>query len=99
MDIFLGPFLQLVVMILDLYIWIIIIGVILSWLVAFNVVNTQNRFVYTVGDMIHRLTEPVQGRIRRFIPNLGGLDISPLLLIFGLIFLKGVVTNLYFRVG
>jgi len=99
MDIVLGPFLQLVVMVLDLYIWVIIIGVILSWLVAFNVVNTQNRFVYTVGDMIHRLTEPVQGPIRRVLPNLGGLDISPIILIFGLIFLKGVVANLYYSVA
>ena len=68
--------------------WIVIIGVVLSWLVAFNVVNTTNRFVYMVGDFTHRATEPALGRIRRYIPNLGGMDISPIVLIILLMFLQ-----------
>ncbi|MGF1640559.1 MAG: YggT family protein [Rhodospirillales bacterium] len=74
--------------VIDLYIFIIIIGVILSWLVAFNVVNTRNRFVYLVGDFAHRVTEPALGPIRRFLPSLGGIDISPLVLILGLYFVQ-----------
>ncbi len=99
MGVVLGPFLQVLLIVIDLYIWIIIIGVVLSWLVAFNVVNTYNRFVYIVGDVVHRLTEPLQGRIRRVLPNLGGIDISPLILILALIFLKGVIRNLYYELG
>ena len=86
-----NPFIWLVLTALDLYMWIVIIGVILSWLVAFNIVNTSNRFVYMVGDFTHRATEPALGRIRRFIPNLGGMDISPLVLILLLIFLQRLI--------
>ena len=99
MDVILGPFFQLLLMVIELYMWIIIIGVVLSWLVVFNVINTSNRFVYMVGDFCHRATEPVLGPIRRVLPNLGGLDLSPLVLIFGLIFLKGVIYNLAIRLG
>jgi YggT family protein len=99
MDVVLGPFLQVLLMVIDLYIWVIIISVILSWLVSFNVVNTQNRFVYMVGDLTYRLTEPALGRIRRLMPNLGGLDISPIVLIIGLFFIQGVIRNLAMRVG
>jgi YggT family protein len=70
--------------VITLYIWCLIISAILSWLVAFNVVNTQNRFVYTVGDFLHRITEPALGPIRRFLPNLGGIDLSPIVLILSL---------------
>ena len=83
-----NPFLWLVLTVIDLYMWVVIIGVVLSWLVAFNVVNTTNRFVYMVGDFTHRATEPALGRIRRFIPNLGGMDISPVVLILLLVFLQ-----------
>ena len=99
MDAVLGPFLQVVLIVIDLYIWIIIIGVILSWLVTFNVLNTHNRFVYLVGDVVYRLTEPLQGRIRRLLPHLGGLDISPLVLVLMLIFFRGVITNFYYKLG
>ncbi len=98
MSVLLGPLLQVLIIIVDLYMWIIIIGVVLSWLVAFNVINTQNRFVYMVGDFVHRATEPAQGRIRNFLPNLGGLDLSPMVLILGLIFLKGVLQNIFRQV-
>jgi YggT family protein len=77
--------------VIDLYIWVILISVILSWLVAFNVVNTSNRVVYMIGDVLHRLTEPVLGRIRRILPNLGPVDISPIVLILGLYFIKNLI--------
>ena len=71
----------LVLQILKLYYYVVIANVIISWLVAFNVLNTQNRFVYSVLEMTYRLTDPILNRIRRFIPNLGSLDISPVILL------------------
>ena len=79
--------------IINIYIWIIIINAILSWLVAFNVLNTQNRFVFAVLNATHQLTDPVLNKIRRFIPNLGSIDISPVVLILLLIFIR----NLFFE--
>lgn len=99
MDVILGPLLRLAVVVIDLYMWVVIIGVILSWLVQFRVVNLSNRFVYTVGEFIHRLTEPALGPIRRLLPNLGGLDLSPLVLILLLYFLKDVLIRLFVRLG
>jgi len=98
MDVVLGPLFRVLLIVIELYMWVIIIGVILNWLVAFNVINTQNRFVYMVGDFTHRITEPLLSPIRRAMPNFGGLDISPLVLILGLIFLKGVIHNLYIQI-
>ena len=83
-----NPFIWLVLTFIDLYMWIVIIGVVLSWLVAFNVVNTTNRFIFMVGDFTHRATEPALGRIRRYVPNLGGMDVSPMVLIILLLFLQ-----------
>lgn len=80
---------------LGLYIWVIIIGAILSWLVAFDVVNTRNRVVYVIGDFTHRLTEPALRPIRRFVPDLGGIDISPLLLILLLFFVRRLLAGFY----
>ncbi len=94
-----NPFLWLVLTVLDLYMWVVIIGVVLSWLVSFSVVNTSNRFVYMVGDLTFRLTEPALGRIRRFMPNLGGLDISPVVLIVLLIFLQRFIVWGYIQLG
>jgi len=99
MSVILGPFLQIVLIAIELYMWVVIIGVVLSWLVTFNVINTSNRFVYMVGDFCYRATEPALGRIRRVLPNLGGLDLAPLVLILGLMFLKGVIVNLAIRLG
>ena len=79
--------------VINIYIWLIIINVILSWLVAFNVLNTQNRFVFAVLNATHQLTDPVLNKIRRFIPNLGSIDISPVILILLLIFIR----NLFFE--
>ena len=86
-----NPFIWLVLTALDLYMWIVIIGVILSWLVAFKVVNTQNRFVYLAGDFLHRVTEPALRPIRRFLPTLGGIDLSPIVLILLLFFAKSLL--------
>ncbi|MEZ5828334.1 MAG: YggT family protein [Hyphomicrobiales bacterium] len=85
------PLIGFIVLIIDLYIWVIIAGAILSWLIAFNVVNTSNRFVYTIADMLYRVTEPALRPIRSIIPNLGGIDISPVILILVLLFFRDVV--------
>ena len=77
--------------IITIYLWIIIINAILSWLVAFNVLNTQNRFVFSVLDATYKLTDPVLNKIRRFIPTFGSIDISPVVLILILIFLRNVI--------
>jgi len=80
-----------IAMVISLYIWVIIIGAILSWLIAFDVVNRRNRAVYTIADSLYRLTEPALRPIRKVLPDLGGLDISPVILILGLIFVRDVV--------
>ena len=77
--------------IIDLYIWILIINVIFSWLVAFNVLNTQNRFVNLVLEATDKLTDPPLNYIRKFLPNLGSIDISPIILILALIFIKDLI--------
>jgi len=79
--------------VINIYIWLIIINVILSWLVSFNVLNTQNRFVFAVLNATHQLTDPVLNKIRKFIPNLGSIDISPIVLILLLFFIR----NLFFE--
>jgi len=79
---------------LDIYTWIIIASAIFSWLFAFGVVNPRNQVVSTIGDALYRLTEPALRPIRRFVPNLGGLDISPIVLLL-LIFLVQRIIILY----
>mgnify|MGYP002885725020 FL=1 len=103
MEVILGPFLRVVLIAIDLYMWVVVIGVVLSWLVAFNVINTSNKFVYMIGDFCHRATEPILGPIRRRLPNLGGLDISPLVVILGLVWIEitinDLINNLYRGLG
>ena len=77
--------------IISLYIWVLIINVILSWLVAFNILNTSNRFVYSVLDVSLKLTNPPLNYIRKYLPNLGSIDISPIVLILLLMFLRNLV--------
>ncbi|MFO1189734.1 MAG: YggT family protein [Alphaproteobacteria bacterium] len=74
--------------ILDLYMWVFIASAILSWLIAFNVINTYNRFIATVMDVLNRLTEPLLRPIRRVLPNMGGLDVSPMIAILGIYFVR-----------
>ena len=81
--------------IINIYIWVIIINVIVNWLVAFNVLNTQNRFVYILMDASYKLTSPLLNRIRRFIPNLGSIDISPIVLILLLIFIRNLLFEFF----
>lgn len=83
--------LSLIDALISLYIWVIIIGVVLSWLIAFNVINTHNRFVYLVADTINRLTEPALRPIRNVLPSLGGIDISPVILLLLLFFIQNLV--------
>ena len=78
----------LVLQILKLYYYIVIANVLISWLVAFNVLNTQNRFVYSILELTYRLTDPILNRIRRFLPNLGSLDISPIILLLLIWFIE-----------
>ncbi|MEM7192745.1 MAG: YggT family protein [Pseudomonadota bacterium] len=85
------PLIGFLALVIDLFIWVVIASAILSWLIAFNVVNTSNRFVYSIADTLYRITEPALAPIRGFLPNLGGVDISPVILILILIFLKNVV--------
>ena len=82
------PIYLLTLKILEIYSFIVIANVIISWLVAFNVLNTQNRFVYSVLELTYRLTEPFLNKIRRFIPNLGTLDISPVILLLLIWFIE-----------
>lgn len=79
---------QTLVLALDLYWWIIIASAIFSWLYAFNVVNPRNQFVGTIGNMLFKLTEPALRPIRRFMPDLGGIDISPIILLLLLFFIR-----------
>jgi len=80
---------------ITIYLWIIIINAILSWLVAFNVLNTQNRFVFSVLDTTYKLTDPALSKIRRFIPMFGSIDISPVVLILILMFLRNVIFEIF----
>ena len=83
--------------IVSLYIWVLIINVILSWLVAFNVLNTGNRFVYLVMDVSYKLTAPPLNFIRKFMPNLGAIDISPIIVYLLLLFIKNLLIEYWPR--
>ena len=78
----------LVLQILKLYSYVVIANVLINWLIAFNVLNTQNRFVYSLLELTYRLTNPILHRIRRFLPNLGSLDISPIILLLLIWFIE-----------
>ena len=87
---------SLIDVVLNLYMWCFIIAAVLSWLVACNVINTQNRFVYSIADGLYRLTEPLLRPIRNLLPNFGGIDFSPLVAILLLLFIKdGIVRQVY----
>jgi len=92
-----NPLLWLILTAIDIYMFFVIAAVILSWLVAFDVVNTRNRFVFMVSDVLYRLTEPTLGPIRRIMPHFGGIDLSPIVLIVLLYFAKLSVIWVYVR--
>ena len=81
--------------VISLYIWVLIINAIISWLVAFNILNTSNRFVYSVLEISYKLTDPPLSFIRKYIPSIGSIDISPIILILGLMFLRNLVFELF----
>lgn len=83
--------LDIILIVLDLYIWLLIASAILSWLIAFNVVNTRNPVVGAIGEFLYRITEPLLRPIRNYLPNLGGLDISPIILILIIMLIERVV--------
>ena len=85
--------LYVILIVLDIYIWLLIAAAVLSWLIAFNVVNTRNQFVGMVGDFLWRITEPVLRPIRAILPNLGGIDLSPVIVILLIILIKDVIVR------
>ncbi len=91
---FFAALIEVVRLVLGLYIWVLIVGAVLSWLLAFDIVNGRSRFVQSVGDICSRLTEPLLRPIRRFVPLIGGLDLSPVVLIFAIMFIQSFLTHL-----
>ena len=81
--------------IINIYIWILIINAVLSWLVAFNVLNVQNRFIYTILEFSYRITAPPLNIIRKYLPNFGSIDISPVILILALYFIRNLVFEFF----
>jgi YggT family protein len=87
--------LKLIDTVITLYIWVLIFSAILSWLIAFNVVNTRNRVVWSIGDFLYRITEPALRPIRRVVPLIGGIDISPIILILLLYFFRDLLFEIF----
>jgi YggT family protein len=90
-----NAFVLLMDRIIYLYIWILIINAVLSWLVAFNVLNTQNRFVFSALEITYKLTDPPLNYIRRFLPRLGSIDISPVILILLIYFVRDLISDIF----
>lgn len=84
----------LLLFLLDVYFWILIASVLMSWLIVFNVVNTRNKWVHMILGILNRLTEPVMAKVRRVIPPIGGIDISPMIVIFGIFLLQRLLYSL-----
>jgi YggT family protein len=91
------PIVKVLDLVLDLYGWVLIATVVFSWLHGFGVVNPRNPAVATIGDILYRLTEPVLRPIRRFLPNLGGLDLSPLVVFLAIFLIRQYMFILLFR--
>ena len=89
--------LELILIIIQLYMYAIIISIVISWLYQFNVINTNNRFAYIISNFFYRVTEPLLTPIRRRVPNLGGIDISPMILILGIFFLRNLLIEYWPR--
>jgi len=85
---------QLLDTVINLYTFAVIISVVLTWLVQFNVVNTSNQLIYMVGDFLYRITDPVLRRIRAVVPAIGGFDLSPLILLLALVFIRNLLPSL-----
>lgn len=85
--------LDIILLVLQLYIWLLIASAVLSWLVAFNVINTRNQVVASVGEFLYRITEPALRPIRSMMPNLGGIDVSPVILILIILLIENVIVR------
>ena len=90
-----NAFVLLMDRIIYIYVWVLILNAVLSWLVAFNVLNTQNRFVFSVLEITYKLTDPPLNYIRRFLPSLGSIDISPVILILLIFFVRDLISDIF----
>lgn len=97
MDIILNPLIQVIIVALQLYSWVVIVGVVLGWLLAFNVVNSHNQFVSILSNVVGSLTEPVLGRVRRYVPTISGVDLSCIVLLLAIFFSMNVLRQLLVR--
>lgn len=97
MDVILIPLFNLITTLLVIYFWIVIMSVVMNWLLVFGVVNTGNQLVSTLSEFLYRMTEPVLRPVRKVLPNLGGLDISPLILLLGIHFVQQFLELLFRR--
>lgn len=97
MSIIIGPLFAIIGVALNIYLWVVILSAVLSWLVAFNVINTRNQVVYTIGDVLYKLTDPALRRIRRVVPLFGGVDISPVILILAIEFVQMVLGRIAYQ--
>ena len=91
-----NPFIDLLATVLDLYAFALVVSVIMGWLIMFNVVNRYNPFVSKLAEVLHKITEPVMRKIRPFMPSLGGIDISPLVILIAIIFFKNVLYTYFY---
>lgn len=87
---------KLLLLALDVYVWIIILSVAISWLIAFGVVNTRNEQAANLVNLLEKATNPIYKPLRRFIPSIGGIDITPMIVIFAIFFLKQIVFQIFF---
>lgn len=97
MDIIIVPLIRILHMALSLYQWLLIIYVIMSWLEQFNIINNQNQFVYTISNALFRLNEPILGRIRRILPAIGGVDLSPLVALLVIVFIQTMLERIMLK--
>ncbi|MBP6986081.1 MAG: YggT family protein [Alphaproteobacteria bacterium] len=99
MDIIIGPLFNLIHTLISLYLYVLLASIIMSWLIAFSLVNTNNHFISMINGFLFRVTEPALDPIRKRLPDLGGLDISPVILILAIYFVRDVLSRLMIRLG
>lgn len=97
MDVILIPLIQLVLAVINIYVWVLVASVVLSWLIAFGVMNTSNRFVHSIGEIIYRVTEPTLRPIRNILPNMGNVDLAPVVLILLLWFVESMLIQILIK--
>lgn len=97
MDIILVPLINVIIIMLNLYWWAVLIYVLLEWLEHFNVVNRYNQVVYNIHTFLFRVVEPALAQIRRVLPNIGNIDLSPIILLLSIVFIQNVIARLTLR--